>query len=89
MDMILIVGWMVVGAMVGMALGDLGGKRNGPMGGLLGGLMGPIGWIITLLLPQAEPRKGPAVTRQTWLLLAVAASVPLILYGIYDLVVSR
>ena len=41
---------MAVGGGIGYALGNM--RSNGSLGFLLGLLLGPIGWIITLLVPE-------------------------------------
>jgi len=49
-----ILGWLIVGAVIGGALGAW--KNRITFGVMVGGLIGPLGWLLILILPNNHPK---------------------------------
>lgn len=56
MEHVLLIAWLSLGPLVGIALGQ--GKGRAVDGAVFGFLLGPLGWLLVALLPRHEPPGG-------------------------------
>ena len=77
MELIIILAWWVIGAVVGGLIGK--GKGRTGAGAMWGLLFGPIGWLIILLVPDVRPKCpacGGAVVKGATKCMHCASEIP-------------